>query len=77
MVELKEVADRIYHFETTLSVMTNLFTVYLIKESEGVVIEPGPAVLAHRIQEAMKKLGMKDLAYIIPTYNKVHKLLYL
>jgi len=71
MVELKEVADKIYHFETTLSVITSLFTVYLIKESQGVVIEPGPAALAPRIQEAMKKLGMKDLTYIIPTHIHV------
>jgi len=52
-------------------VMTSLFTVYLIKESVGVVIEPGPAALVPRIQEAMKKLGMKDLAYIIPTHIHV------
>ena len=71
MVELKEVADKIYRFETQLSVMTSPFTVYLIKESEGVVIEPGPAALAPRIQEAMKQLGMKDLAYIIPTHIHV------
>jgi glyoxylase-like metal-dependent hydrolase (beta-lactamase superfamily II) len=71
MVELKEVADRIYHFETRLTVMTSPFTVYLIKESQGVVIEPGPAALAPRIQEAMKQLGMKDLAYIIPTHIHV------
>ena len=71
MVELEEIADKIYHFETTLSVMTSLFTVYLIKESQGVVIEPGPAALAPRIQEAMKSLGMKDLAYIIPTHIHV------
>jgi glyoxylase-like metal-dependent hydrolase (beta-lactamase superfamily II) len=71
MVELKEAADRIYHFETRLSVMTSPFTVYLIKESQGVVIEPGPAALAPRIQEAMKQLGMKDLAYIIPTHIHV------
>jgi glyoxylase-like metal-dependent hydrolase (beta-lactamase superfamily II) len=71
MVELKEVADGIYRFETRLSVMTSLFTVYLIKESQGVVIDPGPAALAPRIQEAMKQLGMKDLAYIIPTHIHV------
>jgi len=71
MVELKEAADKIYHFETTLSVMTSPFTVYLLKESEGVVIEPGPAALAPRIQEAMKQLGMKDLDYIIPTHIHV------
>jgi len=71
MVELEEVADKIYHFETTLSVMTSLFTVYLIRESQGVVIDPGPAALAPSIQEAMKSLGMKDLAYIIPTHIHV------
>jgi len=71
MVELKEVADRIYLFETWLSVMTSPFTVYLIKESEGVVIEPGPAALVPRIQEAMTQLGMKDLAYIMPTHIHV------
>jgi glyoxylase-like metal-dependent hydrolase (beta-lactamase superfamily II) len=71
MLDVKEVADKIYRFETGLSVITSLFTVYLIKESVGVVIEPGPAALAPRIQEAMKKLGMKDLAYIIPTHIHV------
>ena len=71
MVELKEVADRIYHFESRLSVMTSLFTVYLIKESDGVLIEPGPAALVPRIQEAMKKLEMKNLAYIMPTHIHV------
>ena len=71
MVDVKEVADKIYRFETMLSVMTSPFTVYLIKEADGVVIEPGPAALAPRIQEAMKQLGMKDLAYIIPTHIHV------
>ena len=71
MVELKKVADKIYRFETMLSVMTSPFTVYLIKESQGVVIDPGPAALVPRIQEAMKKLGMKNLAYIIPTHIHV------
>ena len=71
MVELKKVADKIYRFETMLSVMTSPFTVYLIKESQGVVIDPGPAALVPRIQEAMKQLGMNDLAYIIPTHIHV------
>jgi len=70
-VELKEVADKIYRFETGLPVMTSLFTVYLVKESQGVVIDPGPGALVPRIQEAMKKLGLKDLAYIIPTHIHV------
>ncbi len=71
MVELKEVADGIYHFEASLPVMTSPFTVYLIKETQGVLIEPGPASLVPLIQEAMKQLGMKELAYIIPTHIHV------
>ena len=71
MVEIKEVATGIYRFESRLSVMTSLFTVYLIKESQGVVIDPGPAALVPQIREAMKHLGLKDLAYIIPTHIHV------
>jgi len=71
MVELKEVANGIYHFEASLPVMTSPFTVYLIKETQGVLIEPGPASLVPLIQEAMKQLGMKELAYIIPTHIHV------
>jgi glyoxylase-like metal-dependent hydrolase (beta-lactamase superfamily II) len=71
MLDAKEVADKIYRFETGLSVMTSLFTVYLIKEPQGVVIDPGPGSLVPRIQEAMKRLGLKDLAYIIPTHIHV------
>lgn len=71
MLGVKEVADGIYRLQAGLSVMTSLFTVYLIKESQGVVIEPGPGALVPRIQEAMKKLGLKDLAYIIPTHIHV------
>jgi glyoxylase-like metal-dependent hydrolase (beta-lactamase superfamily II) len=71
MLDMKEVADKVYRFDSGLSVMTSLFTVYIIKESVGVVIDPGPGALVPRIQEAMKKLGLKGLAYIIPTHIHV------
>jgi len=71
MQDLMEVADNIYRLQTGLSVMTSLFTVYLIQESQGAVIDPGPGALVPRIQEAMKKLGLKNLAYIIPTHIHV------
>jgi glyoxylase-like metal-dependent hydrolase (beta-lactamase superfamily II) len=48
--------------------MNTVFAVYLIPESEGVLIEPGPAAAIPFIQEGMKKVGMGDLAYIIPTH---------
>lgn len=71
MPDLKEVAYKIYRFEAGLPVMTSVFTVYLIKESQGVVIDPGPGALVPQIQEAMRKLEIKDLAYIIPTHIHV------
>ena len=71
MVNVKEVADGIYKFDARLSIMTSPFTVYLIKESQGVLVEPGPAALVPQIREAMKHLGMKDLAYIMPTHIHV------
>jgi glyoxylase-like metal-dependent hydrolase (beta-lactamase superfamily II) len=71
MPDLKEVADRIYRLEAGLPVMTSLFTIYLIKVAQGVVIDPGPGVLIPQIQEALKKLEIKDLAFIIPTHIHV------
>jgi glyoxylase-like metal-dependent hydrolase (beta-lactamase superfamily II) len=72
MIDIKKLIDEIYQFETLLpQVVPSLFAVYLIKESQGVVIDPGPAILVPQIQEAMVKLGIKDLSYIIPTHIHV------
>jgi len=68
MVDIKEVAHKVYRLETSVPGMNTVFTVYLIPESDGVLIEPGPAAAIPSIQEGMKQLGMKDLAYIIPTH---------
>jgi glyoxylase-like metal-dependent hydrolase (beta-lactamase superfamily II) len=51
--------------------MTTTFAVYLIKEAEGVLIEPGPATAVPQIREGMSYLGMDDLGYIIPTHVHV------
>jgi glyoxylase-like metal-dependent hydrolase (beta-lactamase superfamily II) len=42
-------------------------TLYLIRESNGALIEPGSATIPH-IQEVMAYLGMKDLSCIISTH---------
>lgn len=71
MVEVKEVADNVFWFEPTIPGESNVFSSYLIREEEGVLVEPGPSALVPGIQEAMRQLGMKDLAYIIPTHIHV------
>jgi len=70
-VKVEEVADKIYWFKTTLPAVSIPFAVYLIRESEGVLIEPGPSVIIPSIQEAMEYLGMRNLDYIIPTHIHV------
>ena len=62
MVEVKEVADRVYWFEAPIHAVDNVFSVYLIREPEGVVIEPGPAAAVPMIQDAMKELEMTRIA---------------
>jgi glyoxylase-like metal-dependent hydrolase (beta-lactamase superfamily II) len=72
MIKVRQLIDEIYQFETLLPQgVPSLFTVYLIKESPGVVIDPGPAILVPQIKEAMVKLGIKNLSYIIPTHVHV------
>ena len=69
MIKVRQLIDEIYRLETKLPLVApSQFTVYLIKESQGVVIDPGPAILVPQIQEAMVKLGIKDLEYVIPTH---------
>jgi len=71
MPQVEEVAEKIYRLETPIPGMTTIFAVYLIQESEGALIEPGPAAALPQIREGMSYLGMKDLAYIIPTHIHV------
>ncbi len=71
MVEVREVADKVFWFEPAIPGESNVFSSYLIREEEGVLVEPGPSALVPGIQEAMRQLGMKNLAYIIPTHIHV------
>jgi len=67
-MNMEEVAERTYRLEVLIPKVDSIFTVYIIREARGVVIEPGPTPTIPSIQRAMKQLGMKELAYIIPTH---------
>jgi len=67
-VNIEEVAESIYRLEVRLPGALYVFAVYLIDQGGGILVEPGPASMASPIQEAMKRLGMKGLSYIIPTH---------
>jgi len=71
MINVEEVAERTYRLKVLIPKVNNTFTVYLIHETKGVLIEPGPTATVPSIQEGMKQLGMKELAYIIPTHIHV------
>ena len=71
MPAIKEVADRIYRFETPTPGMFYVPVVYLVDAPKAVLIEPGPAAAIPSIREAMTYLGMKELSYIIPTHIHV------
>jgi glyoxylase-like metal-dependent hydrolase (beta-lactamase superfamily II) len=68
MISINEVAEKTYSIEVILPGIDSIFTVYFIREGKGALIEPGPTTTIPFIQEAMKQLGMKDLAYVIPTH---------
>ena len=68
MVEVKEVADGVYRLETPVYGAYYPPVVYIIRESAAVLLEPGPSAAVPSIQEAMRYLGVRDLAYIIPTH---------
>jgi len=68
MEKIEEVADKVFALKCEIPDVDTLFTIYLIQEEKGVLIEPGPATLIPAIQNGMKQLGMKELAYVIPTH---------
>jgi glyoxylase-like metal-dependent hydrolase (beta-lactamase superfamily II) len=68
---IEEVAEKVYRLETPISGTGAVFAVYLITESGGALIEPGPSAAVPSIREGMDQLEMKELAYIIPTHIHV------
>lgn len=68
MITIKEVAEEIYHFETTLPGVNSLFSTYLIRSDKNVLVEPGPGANIPNIIEVIKQLGMQSPSYIVPTH---------
>lgn len=68
MAKLEQVADGIYRLEGRVAGVAAIFAVYFIKDSDGAIIEPGPAALVPKIQEAVAELGLSNPEYIIPTH---------
>ena len=71
MLNVREVAEKVYRFEIPIAGMFYTPVAYLIHGRNGVLIEPGPAAAAPSIQQAMAQLGMERLSYIIPTHIHV------
>jgi glyoxylase-like metal-dependent hydrolase (beta-lactamase superfamily II) len=68
MAQVEQLTDGIYRLEGRIEGANAPFAVYFIKDGDGAIIEPGPAVLAPEIQEATKELGILSPDYIIPTH---------
>ena len=71
MPEIQEVSEKTFRLEAKLpqeKAMLATYSVYLIDEGGGALIEPGPTALVPQIREVMEKLGMERLAYILPTH---------
>jgi glyoxylase-like metal-dependent hydrolase (beta-lactamase superfamily II) len=69
--DIKELADRTYLLAARLTserAMFSVYSVYLIDDGGGALVEPGPAALVPQIREGMEKLGMRGLSYILPTH---------
>ena len=68
MKEIKEVDDRIYQVQVSMDGQSYIYTAYIIYEEQAVLIDPGPASILPAIEKAMKRIGLNNLAYIIPTH---------
>ncbi len=68
MVKIDNVADGTFNFKTPVNGITRVLSVYVIKDRENVLIDPGPASAVPQVKEAIGQLGINDIAYIIPTH---------
>jgi glyoxylase-like metal-dependent hydrolase (beta-lactamase superfamily II) len=68
MAKLEQVTDEIYRLGEQIPGANAVFAVYFIKDGDGAILEPGPAVLVPSIQEAVAELGLSKPGYIIPTH---------
>lgn len=65
---IEEVAEDTYRLEVRIPDARYTFSVYLLTGKAPVLIDPGPTVVVPAILEGMERLGLQQLAYIIPTH---------
>jgi glyoxylase-like metal-dependent hydrolase (beta-lactamase superfamily II) len=68
MEGLAEVADKIYRLEVPVAGAYVPTVSYFIADGNGALIEPGPGAAVSTVRQAIKHLGLNELAYIIPTH---------
>ena len=68
MAKVEPVTDEIYRLGVQVPGANAVFAVYFVKDGDGAIIEPGPAVVVPKIQGAVEELGMPKPRYIIPTH---------
>jgi glyoxylase-like metal-dependent hydrolase (beta-lactamase superfamily II) len=66
--QFKEVARDIYWLKGSIPGLTGIFSAYIVKGENNVLIEPGPATLIPAIQEAAKNISVNSFSHIIPTH---------
>jgi glyoxylase-like metal-dependent hydrolase (beta-lactamase superfamily II) len=67
-MDIKEVADGTFNFKTLVNGISRILSVYVLREIENVLLDPGPATAIPQVREALKQLGVSELSYIIPTH---------
>lgn len=67
-IPIEEVAEKTYRIQPAPPGIDIIFSTYIIACDEAVLVEPGPATAASQITSAMRRLGVKDLSWIIPTH---------
>ena len=70
MVEIDEVAERIYLIDDHLYSIPKFGSVYLLNEERKALIDCGPATSANYVLDGMKQVGVRpeDITYIIATH---------
>jgi glyoxylase-like metal-dependent hydrolase (beta-lactamase superfamily II) len=67
-LDLSELADNIYRLELPIYFVGYPAVIYIINGPEPVLVDPGPASAIPAIQDALKKLAIKQLDYIFLTH---------
>ncbi len=68
MVKIESVADGIRRLEMRQPGARYVSAAYVVEGDGGVLVEPGPTSVLADVLEGLKQLGVRELAYIIPTH---------